>query len=148
MGGPPQNHGFPFGFPSSQPEKGTLQIQNGRAGTYGCGCQNQWDPIWGQVNSHLRTYFSARWDVHCGYDLDFDPWPYTHIYIYTICTNIFCISHARARDLHGYGTEGAVLHLRAIAAFHRADEPRSAAGKLEVSKFLRCPTAPLVMFFG
>ena len=24
----------------------------------------------------LRTYFSGDWDVHWGYDLGFDPWPY------------------------------------------------------------------------
>ena len=26
------------------------------------------------VGSHF-AYFSGDWDVHWGYDLDFDPWP-------------------------------------------------------------------------
>ena len=25
--------------------------------------------------THFGTYFSGDWDVHWGYDLDFDPWP-------------------------------------------------------------------------
>ena len=29
----------------------------------------------GEFTTHLRTYFSGDWDVHWGYDLDFDPWP-------------------------------------------------------------------------
>ena len=24
----------------------------------------------------ILIYFSGDWDVHWGYDLDFDPWPY------------------------------------------------------------------------
>ena len=33
-------------------------------------------PFWGRCTTHFRTYFSGYWDVHRGYDLDFDPWPY------------------------------------------------------------------------
>ena len=29
----------------------------------------------GEFTTHFRTYFSGDWDVHWGYDLDFDPWP-------------------------------------------------------------------------
>ena len=33
-------------------------------------------PFWGfRCTTHFRTYFSGDWDVHWGYDLDFDPWP-------------------------------------------------------------------------
>ena len=32
-------------------------------------------PFWGRYTTHFRTYFSGDWDVHWGYDLDFDPWP-------------------------------------------------------------------------
>ena len=32
-------------------------------------------PFWGRCTTHCRTYFSGDWDVHWGYDLDFDPWP-------------------------------------------------------------------------
>ena len=30
----------------------------------------------GRCTTHFRTYFSWDWDVHWGYDLDFDPWLY------------------------------------------------------------------------
>ena len=30
----------------------------------------------GVGTTHFRTYFSWDWDVHWGYDLDFDPWPF------------------------------------------------------------------------
>ena len=30
----------------------------------------------GEFNTHFRLYFSGDWDVHRGYDLDFDPWPH------------------------------------------------------------------------
>ena len=36
------------------------------------------DPILvglGGFTTHFRTYLSG-WDVHWGYDLNFDPWPY------------------------------------------------------------------------
>ena len=33
-------------------------------------------PLWGKCATHFRTYFSGDWDVHWGYDLDFDPWPF------------------------------------------------------------------------
>ena len=43
---------------------------------WGCGCQNRFGiPFWLAGAPHLRTYFSGDWDVHWGYDLDFDPWP-------------------------------------------------------------------------
>ena len=32
-------------------------------------------PFWGRCTIHFRTHFSGDWDVHWGYDLDFDPWP-------------------------------------------------------------------------
>ena len=35
-------------------------------------------PFWGRCTTHFRTYFSGDWDVHCGYDMDFDPWPYMY----------------------------------------------------------------------
>ena len=28
----------------------------------------------GEFTTHSRTYFSGGWDVHRGYDFDFDPW--------------------------------------------------------------------------
>ena len=31
-------------------------------------------PFWGRCTAHL-VHFSGDWDVHCRYDLDFDPWP-------------------------------------------------------------------------
>ena len=31
-------------------------------------------PFWGGAPPIL-VYFSGDWDVHWGYDLDFDPWP-------------------------------------------------------------------------
>ena len=40
--------------------------------------ENQWDPILDEFTTHFSTYFSG-WiesDVHWGYDLAFDPWPY------------------------------------------------------------------------
>ena len=30
----------------------------------------------GEFTTHFSTYFSGDWDVHWGYDLAFDPWPY------------------------------------------------------------------------
>ena len=34
-----------------------------------------WDqPFWGI--GEFTTHFSGDWDVHWGYDLDFDPWPF------------------------------------------------------------------------
>ena len=41
---------------------------------YGCGSKPI--PFWGRCTTHFRTYFGGDWDVHWGYDLDFDPWPY------------------------------------------------------------------------
>ena len=32
-------------------------------------------PFWGRCTTHFRTNFSGDWDVHWGYNLDFDPWP-------------------------------------------------------------------------
>ena len=32
--------------------------------------------VFGEFTAHFRTYFSGGWDVHWGYDLDLDPWPY------------------------------------------------------------------------
>ena len=43
----------------------------------GCGGQNRFAiPFWwvGEF-AHFRTYFSGDWNIHWGYDLDFDPWP-------------------------------------------------------------------------
>ena len=33
-------------------------------------------PFWRRRTTHLRLYFSEDWDVHWGYDLGFDPWPF------------------------------------------------------------------------
>ena len=44
----------------------------------GCGGQNPLGiPFWlvGEFTTHFGTYLSGDWDVHWGYDLDFDPWP-------------------------------------------------------------------------
>ena len=30
----------------------------------------------GEFTTHFRTFFNGDWDVHWGYDLDFDPWPF------------------------------------------------------------------------
>ena len=47
-----------------------------------CGASSSWlwvqtvlVPFWARRTTHFRTYFSGYWDVHWGYDLDFDPWP-------------------------------------------------------------------------
>ena len=40
----------------------------------GCGSKPM-VPFWGGCTTHFRTYFCVDWDVHWGYDLDFDPWP-------------------------------------------------------------------------
>ena len=32
--------------------------------------------IWLWVKTHFRTYLGGNWDVHWGYDLDFDPWSF------------------------------------------------------------------------
>ena len=38
-----------------------------------CGCgSTPLVPFWGRCTTHL-VYFSGDWDVHWGYDLDFDP---------------------------------------------------------------------------
>ena len=37
--------------------------------------QNQWYHF-GVGAPPILVYFSGDWDVHWGYDLDFDPWPY------------------------------------------------------------------------
>ena len=44
---------------------------------FGCGTTPM-VPLWGRCTTHFRTYFSG-WiesDVHWGYDLAFDPWPF------------------------------------------------------------------------
>ena len=40
-------------------------------------------PFWlvGEFTTHFRTYFSGDWDVHWGYDLDFDPWPFALLFL-------------------------------------------------------------------
>ena len=40
--------------------------------------QNQWYHF-GVGASPILVYFSGDWDVHWGYDLDFDPWPYAQL---------------------------------------------------------------------
>ena len=35
---------------------------------------------WYHGTIHFRTYFRLDWDVHGGYDLDFDPWPYMFMF--------------------------------------------------------------------
>ena len=53
-------------------------------GPCGCGSTPFWDPILvgiGEFTAQFRLYFSG-WiesDVHWGYDLDFDPWPYVSV---------------------------------------------------------------------
>ena len=32
--------------------------------------------FWGRCTNRFRTYFTGVLDVHLGYDLAFDPWPY------------------------------------------------------------------------
>ena len=39
-------------------------------------------PFWGRCTTHVRTYFSGDWDIHWGYDLDFDPWPCFVAYVH------------------------------------------------------------------
>ena len=41
--------------------------------TNGCGLKPM-VPFWGRCSTIL-VYFSGDWDVHWGYDLEFDPWP-------------------------------------------------------------------------
>ena len=43
--------------------------------SFGCGSKPM-VPFWGRCTTHFRTDFSGDWDVHWGYDLDFDPWPF------------------------------------------------------------------------
>ena len=31
-------------------------------------------PLWARCTIYFRIYFNGDWDVHRGYDLDFDPW--------------------------------------------------------------------------
>ena len=55
---------------------------------FGCGCQNRFGiPFWlvGEFTTHFRTHFSGDWDVHWGYDLDFDPWPFVVSRSRTFC---------------------------------------------------------------
>ena len=43
---------------------------------YGCGSKPM-VPFRGRCTTHVTlVYFCGDWDVHWGYDLDFDPWPY------------------------------------------------------------------------
>ena len=35
-------------------------------------------PFWSRCTTHFGTYFSGDGDVHRGYDLDVDPWPYEY----------------------------------------------------------------------
>ena len=42
---------------------------------FGCGSKPT-VPFWGRWTTHLRAHFSGDWDVHWGYDLGFDPWPF------------------------------------------------------------------------
>ena len=42
--------------------------------SFGCG-SNPMVPFWIGARPIL-VYFSGDWDVHWGYDLDFDPWPF------------------------------------------------------------------------
>ena len=40
------------------------------------GGQNRFGiPFWGSCTTRFSRDFSGNWDVHWGYDLDFDPWP-------------------------------------------------------------------------
>ena len=44
---------------------------------YGCGSTPMGSHFGvGEFTTHFRTDFSGDWDVHWGYDLAFDPWPY------------------------------------------------------------------------
>ena len=39
--------------------------------------QNQWEPILvGRCTTRFSRDFSGDWDVHWGYDLEYDPWPH------------------------------------------------------------------------
>ena len=42
---------------------------------YGCGSKPMGSHF-GVRAPPILVYFSGDWDVHWGYDLDFDPWPY------------------------------------------------------------------------
>ena len=54
-----------------------------QATSVGCGGQNRFGILcwggFGEFTTHFRTDFCGDWDVHWGYDLDFDP--YGHVYI-------------------------------------------------------------------
>ena len=49
---------------------------------FSCGCQNHFgiDPILagiGEFATHFRLpVLVGHWDVHWGYDVDFEPWPF------------------------------------------------------------------------
>ena len=42
-------------------------------------------PFWRGCTTHFRTYFGGDWDGHWGYDLAFDPWPHTHLFLRASC---------------------------------------------------------------
>ena len=45
--------------------------------THGCGSKPMGSHFGvGEFTTHLKTYFGGDWDVHWGYDFDFDPWPH------------------------------------------------------------------------
>ena len=50
--------------------------------------QNQWYHF-GVGATHFSTYFGGDWDVHWGYDLDFDPWPYGLNILFELFVPIF-----------------------------------------------------------
>ena len=68
-----KNHSFSFGFPLT-----LKRLQEGypqeKTDPYGCGSKPM-APFWG-CTTHFTLFYGVDWDVHWGYDLDFDPWPY------------------------------------------------------------------------
>ena len=64
---------FDFG-----PRKNCKRIKRGvpsKKGAYGCGSKPM-VPFWSRCTP-IFVYFSGDWDVHWGYDLDFDTQPYS-----------------------------------------------------------------------
>ena len=61
-----------------------FSLPRGPFSQYGCGSKPMVS-FWGGCTTHFSTYFSGDWDVHWGYDLDFDPWPYTSIFFGGSC---------------------------------------------------------------
>ena len=72
------------------------------------------DPILvgiGEFTTHFTTY-SGNWDVHWGYDLDFDPWPHVCSIAIILRAIILreCIDMLLMDAMRHYSTLGCPIH--------------------------------------